>query len=411
MKILHFDCAMGAAGDMLSASLLELFDDKESAVAELNALGIPHVRFTAEKAVKCGITGTHLRVTADGREEHSEDVHEHVHEHEHTHDHDHGHDHDHDHVHEHAHRSRADIGEIVNGLALPDRVRDSILSVYDSIAAAESQVHGVSVEEIHFHEVGALDAVADVAAFCFLMDRLSPDRVTASPVHVGSGQIRAAHGILPVPAPATALLLRGVPIYGGSIRGELCTPTGAALLKHYVNHFGDMPVFAPDRIGYGMGTKDFPAANCVRAFWGSSEEQTEEMVSLSCNIDDMTPEDIGYACGVLREAGAPEVFTAGVNMKKDRPGVLLTVICRPEQRLEMAGLMLRHTSTIGVRETALRRYVLSRHVETVDTPFGPVRKKVSSGYGILREKYEHDDLVRIARERGCSLGEIVSELD
>ena len=393
MKILHFDCSMGAAGDMLSASLLELLDDREAALDALNSLGIPHVRFAAESSVKCGVAGTHLSVLIDGQEEGGEHAHEHEHEH------------------DHVHRSRADIGEIVNALAVPEGVRENILAVYDSIAAAESAVHGVSVEEIHFHEVGSLDAVADVTAFCWMMDRLSPDRVTASPVHVGSGQVRAAHGILPVPAPATAVLLRGVPIYGGSIRGELCTPTGAALLIHYVNHFGDMPLFSPEKIGYGMGKKDFPAANCVRAFLGSTAEPTEDMVSLSCNIDDMTAEDIGYACSVLREAGAPEVFTVGVNMKKDRPGVLLTVICRPEQRLEMARLMLRHTTTIGVREAALHRYVLQRHMETVETPFGPVRKKVSTGYGILREKYEHDDLVRIARERGCSLGEIVSELE
>ena len=410
MRILHFDCSMGAAGDMLSASLLELFDDREAVLSALNALGIPRVRFAAESSVKCGVVGTHLSVLVDGLEEDGHE-HEHEHEHAHEHEHDHEHEHSHPHAHEHAHRSRADIGEIVNALAVPENVRENILAVYDSIAAAESSVHGVSVEEIHFHEVGSLDAVADVTAFCWMMDRLSPDRVTASPVHVGSGQIRAAHGILPVPAPATAVLLRGVPVYGGSIRGELCTPTGAALLKHYVNQFGEMPVFAPEKIGYGMGKKDFPAANCVRAFLGSAAEAVEDMVSLSCNIDDMTPEDIGYACSVLREAGAPEVFTVGVNMKKDRPGVLLTVICRPDQRLEMARLMLRHTTTIGVRETSLRRYVLERRMETVDTPFGPVRKKVSSGYGILREKYEHDDLVRIARERGCSLGEIVSELE
>ncbi len=415
MKILHFDCSMGAAGDMLSASLLELFDNKEDILSRLNALGIPHVRFEAERSVKCGVTGTHLSVFVHGQEETAQEPHQHdhAHDHEHEHTHEHTHEHPHEHAHDHdshAHRSPTDIARIVNTLDVPERVRDNILAVYDSIAAAESAVHGVPVEEIHFHEVGSLDAVADVTAFSYMMDLLSPDRVTASPVHVGSGQVRTAHGILPVPAPATALLLTGIPIYGGSVRGELCTPTGAALLKYYVNSFGDMPVFSPEKIGYGMGKKDFAAANCVRAFLGGSAEQTEEMFSLSCNIDDMTPEAVGFACQVLRDAGAPEVYTAGVNMKKDRPGVVLTVICRPEQRVEMARLMLRHTSSIGVRETALRRYVLRREIKTVDTPFGPVRKKISSGYGILREKYEHDDLARIAKERGCSLGEIISEL-
>ncbi|MBQ7738028.1 MAG: nickel pincer cofactor biosynthesis protein LarC [Oscillospiraceae bacterium] len=388
MRILYFDCSMGAAGDMLTASLLELCPDRDAALAELNALGIPEVTFAYEKSVKCGVAGTRLVVSVRGAEED-----------------------DHPHEHHHAHRTPTDVKEIVSSLAVPEDVRRNVLAVYDSIARAESEVHGVSMEEIHFHEVGSLDAIADVTAFSYLLHALAPDRIAASPVHVGSGQVRCAHGLLPVPAPATAALLRDVPIYGGEIKGELCTPTGAALLKYYVNSFGPMPEFRPESVGYGMGKRDFPAANCVRAMLGRTEEIPDEMAELSCNLDDMTPEAIGFACQTLREAGAAEVFTTPVQMKKDRPGVLLTVICTPEKRLEMAELMLRHTSTIGVREKLLRRYVLERSVKTVDTPFGPIRKKVSSGYGVLREKYEHDDLARIARERGCSLGEILSELE
>ena len=400
MNILYFDCSMGAAGDMLSASLLELFPDRDAVVAELNTLGIPHVRFTAESAVKCGVTGTHMHVTVDGVEERDELPR-----------HDHHHDHEHGHEHHHAHSSMTDIVGIVSGLALPEAVRADILAVYQSIAQAESAVHGVEMTEIHFHEVGSMDAVADITAFCYLLRKLAPERVAASPIHVGSGQVKCAHGILPVPAPATALLLQGVPIYGGEIRGELCTPTGAALLKHYVNSFGPMPMLRTEKIGYGMGKKDFPAANCVRAIWGQTEDAADDMYELSCNIDDMTAEAIGFACQMLREAGAPEVFTTPVAMKKDRPGVVLTVICRPDQRSEMAKLMLRHTSTIGVREKAVRRYVLSRSVETVETPLGPVRKKISSGYGIRREKYEHDDLASIAREKNMSLAEVMAEIE
>ena len=400
MNILYFDCSMGAAGDMLSASLLELFSDRDAVVAELNALGIPHVRFSAESAVKCGVTGTHMHVTVDGVEEGGELPR-----------HDHHHDHEHGHEHHHAHSSMTDIVGIVSGLALPEAVRADILAVYQSIAQAESAVHGVEMTEIHFHEVGSMDAVADITAFCYLLRKLAPERVAASPIHVGSGQVKCAHGILPVPAPATALLLQGVPIYGGEIRGELCTPTGAALLKHYVNSFGPMPMLRTEKIGYGMGKKDFPAANCVRAIWGQTEDATDDMYELACNIDDMTAEAIGFACQTLREAGAPEVFTTPVAMKKDRPGVVLTVICRPDQRREMAELMLRHTSTIGVREKAVRRYVLSRSVETVETPLGPVRKKTSSGYGVKREKYEHDDLARIARERNMSLAEVLENIE
>ena len=400
MNILYFDCSMGAAGDMLSASLLELFPDRDAVVAELNALGIPRVRFTAENAVKCGVTGTHMHVTVDGVEEGDELPR-----------HDHYHDHEHGHEHHHAYSSMTDIEGIVSGLALPEAVRADILSVYQSIARAESAVHGVEMTEIHFHEVGSMDAVADITAFCYLLRKLAPERVAASPIHVGSGQVKCAHGILPVPAPATALLLQGVPIYSGEIRGELCTPTGAALLKHYVNFFGPMPMLRTEKIGYGMGKKDFPAANCVRAIWGQTEDAADDMHELACNIDDMTAEAIGFACQMLREAGAPEVFTTPVAMKKDRPGVVLTVICRPDQRREMAELMLRHTSTIGVREKAVRRYVLSRSVETVETPLGPVRKKISSGYGVKREKYEHDDLAHIARERGMSLAEVLENIE
>lgn len=403
MNTLYFDCSMGAAGDMLSASLLELFPDRDATAAELNALGIPKVRFIPEKAVKCGVIGTHMRVSVDGVEE-GDEPREHVHPH--------GHYHEHGQEHPHAHSSLADIRSIVAGLALPEAVREDILAVYESIAGAESAVHGTEVSQIHFHEVGTMDAVADITAFCYLLRKLNPDKVMASPIHVGSGQVRCAHGILPVPAPATALLLRGVPIYGGEIKGELCTPTGAALLAHFVTEFGPIPLMRPERIGCGMGKKDFPAANCIRAIWGRWEKAREEdMYALSCNLDDMTPEAIGYACQVLRDAGAPEVFTTPAAMKKDRPGVVLTVICRPDRRREMAELLLRHTSTIGVRETALRRYVLDRTVETVDTPFGPVRKKVSVGYGVRREKYEFDDLARIAREQSLPLLEVQAELE
>lgn len=397
MRQLYFDCSMGAAGDMLCASLLELFPDREEILARLNGLGIPHVHYEAVPTVKNGVAGTRLAVKIHGVEEGAE-----------------GHEHEHEHGHGHHHAGPTDIKRIVESLALSDAVRGHVLAVYESIAEAESRVHGVSVEEIHFHEVGSLDAVADVTAFCYLMDLLAPDRVTASPVRVGSGTVRCAHGILPVPAPAAALLLQGIPIYAGEIEGELCTPTGAALLKHYVNQFGPMPLLTPERIGYGMGKKDFPTANCVRAFWGADETGdlfSEEMTELSCDLDDMTAEAIGYACRVLRDAGAPEVFTSPIYMKKDRPGTLLTVLCRPEQRAAMTALLLRHTTTLGVREKAVRRCVLERGTVSVDTPWGSVRKKISRGWGITREKYEFDDLARIAKERGCSLEEVLAGLE
>ena len=275
MKTLYLDCGMGAAGDMLTAALLELLPDGDAFLETLNGLGIPGVKFAAEKSVKCGITGTHMRVSVNGEEEGA---------------------HDHDHGHTHSHGSMADIRAIVNGLPIPTMVKLNILSVYEEIAQAESHVHGVSVDQIHFHEVGSMDAVADVTAVCLLLHRLDVDRIVVSPVHVGSGQVRCAHGILSVPAPATAWILREVPIYGGSIAGELCTPTGAALLKHFADEFGDMPPMRVSAIGYGMGRKDFPRANCVRAMLGQTEEkQGDAVVELRCNVDDMTGEAVGFA--------------------------------------------------------------------------------------------------------------------
>lgn len=382
MRTIYLDCGMGAAGDMLTAALLELMPNQDAFVEELNGLGIPGIRFTAEKCEKCGIFGTHMKVTVLGEEED-------------------------DHHHHHGHL--ADIQGIVSGLPLPTMVKLDILAVYEEIAQAESHVHGVPVEHIHFHEVGTMDAIADVTAVCLLLHRLAPDKIIVSPVHVGSGQVRCAHGILPVPAPATAYLLRGIPIYGGSIDGELCTPTGAALLKHFATEFGQMPVMKVQAIGYGMGKKDFPRANCVRALLGETEAPIDAIVELRCNVDDMTGEAIGFALEQLLGSGALDAFTVPVGMKKSRPGVLITVLCREEKKEAMVHLLLKHTTTLGVREFPCRRYALSRTMEVVNTPFGPVRKKVSSGYGVRREKLEYDDLAKIAKEQHISLAEALDQ--
>ena len=255
-----------------------------------------------------------------------------------------------------------------------------------------------------------MDAIADVTAVCLLLHRLAPDKIIASPVHVGSGQVRCAHGILPVPAPATAYLLRGIPIYGGEIQGELCTPTGAALVKHFATEFGDMPVMKVHAIGYGMGRKDFPRANCVRAMLGDTEDAGDQIVELRCNVDDMTGEAVGFALEQLMAGGALDTFTVPISMKKSRPGVLITVLCREETKEAMVRLILKHTTTLGIREFPCQRYTLSRSVETVNMPYGPVRKKVSSGYGIRREKYEYEDLAKIAREQDCSIAEVLAKI-
>ena len=397
MKTLYLDCGMGAAGDMLTAALLELLPQREKFVDRLNSLGIPGVKFEAERSEKCGIVGTRVKVTVNGEEEGIEA---------------HSHGHSHEHSHGHHHRDMDGIRHIViEHMDLPEKVASDVMQVYGLIADAESRVHGVPVDEIHFHEVGAMDAIADITAFCLLMNEISPDETVVSPVRVGHGSVECAHGTLPVPAPATAHLLTGVPVYGGDVEGELCTPTGAALIKHFATRFGDMPVMTVSGIGYGMGKKDFPLANCVRAMVGETADLTEAMIELSCNVDDMTGEEIGFAMERLFEGGANDVYTVPVGMKKCRPGTLIRVICKPEKREEMVNLLYRYTSTIGVRETLTRRYILDRKLEAIDTPYGKVTVKKSSGYGVVRRKYEYEDIARIARENGLSLTEVKARIE
>lgn len=400
MRTLYLDCGMGAAGDMLAAALLELLPDNDAFIDQLNALGIPGVEIKKESSVKCGIKGTHISVTVHGVEE-GADTHEH-------HDDDgyiHSHEHEHTHLHEHHHSGMEEIRHIISKLALPAKVEEDVLSVYGLIAEAESHVHGVPVSQIHFHEVGAMDAIADITAVCLLMRELSVNEVIVSPIHVGSGHVECAHGILPVPAPATAYILKDVPIYGGSIKGELCTPTGAALLKYFATRFGDMPVIKTQAIGYGMGKKDFGTVNCVRAVLGEIEDKTDVVLELSCNVDDMTAEAISFAMERLFEGGAYEVYTVPIGMKKSRPGILIRVMCDEQNKENILHIIFKHTTTIGVRETVMHRHILERNIEHIQTPYGELRRKVSSGYGVLRTKYEYDDLSRIAKEKNISFEE------
>ena len=439
MKVLYFDLGMGAAGDMLAASLYELLDDneKKSFIEKMKAVfSEKKVELAAEESVKCGITGTHFRVTVDGVEEHSHDHHEHDHHHhddnhEHDHHHDDNHEHDHyyhhdddhghhhddddhdhghhhhddEHGHHHHHTSMQDIRDLVGEFEIPQNVKEKILAVYNLIAEAESTVHGKTVEEIHFHEVGTMDAVADITAVCMLMDMIKPDRVVATAVHVGSGKVHCMHGVLPVPAPATAHILKGIPVYGGRIEGELCTPTGAALIKTFADEFGNMPVMTVDKIGYGMGSKDFKAANCVRAMLGEMAGSTDTVCTLECNIDDMTGEELGFAKEELMKQGARDVFSASVDMKKGRPGILLSVICSMDDKEQMVREIFRLTSTIGIRQKICERFVLDRTTLKKNTPYGEVSVKKVSGYGVERSKIEYEDARKIAEAEGISIAE------
>lgn len=267
MKTLYFECSMGAAGDMIMSALYEILGDQKGFLDKMNSLGIPGVHFEAQRAKSHGISGVHMDVTVNGRAE--DKVLEEC-----------GHEHDHA---SHHHSTLNDIYEIIDNMPLPAEVRDNAKGVYYMIAEAEAQVHGSVTGGVHFHEVGTMDAVADVTGVCYALYLIKADMIVVSPIHVGSGTVKCAHGILPVPAPATAIILKDVPTYGGNVQGELCTPTGAALLKYFADAFGSMPDIIAHNIGYGIGTRDFGRASCVRIFEGESFDKSIE--TITCEME------------------------------------------------------------------------------------------------------------------------------
>ena len=395
---------MGAAGDMLTAALLELVPDRAAALARINALGIPGVHVHADPATVCGLVGTRVDVHIHG---HTEEEHGHHHHHH----------HDHGSMdadaqervppHHHHHASRADIAAQIAALNASDAVKAHVQAVYDLIADAEAKAHGRPVSEIHFHEIGMADALSDIASVALLLEELAPVRVVASRPEVGGGFVQCAHGTLPVPAPATANILTGVPYTSGAANCELLTPTGAALLVHFADAFGPMPPLAVERTGLGLGHREVPGRlNGVRAFLGEEAGGTRSCASelggtrscasttgpngrvaeLRANIDDMTGEDLAFACDRLRAAGALDVSLAPLTMKKGRPGHLLIVLAPFEQADTLAAAILRETSTFGVRRVDCSRYELAREIVP-----GDIRVKVGHGYGVEKSKPEFAD--------------------
>ncbi len=386
MRTLYIDCSMGCAGDMLTAALLELHPDKDDFLRRMNAALGGKAVLSASPDSKCGLRGTHVTVLINGDEEGEATRHH------------------------HEHTSISEILSFIDSVPLEVKVREDAKKVYSLIAEAESRVHGHPMENVHFHEVGSLDALADVLSVCALMHELAPERILASEVNVGSGTVRCAHGVLPVPAPATELILRGVPIYSGQIKSELCTPTGAALLKYFVRKFGAMPTMQIENAGCGTGKKNFECANVVRAFIGETVNDGEEIIELACNLDDMTPEELSFAMEELFTLGALDVYFTNIGMKKSRPGVKLTCMCREKQRKQMLECIFKHTTTLGMREYVCKRYELGRSEKTVRTLDGEVRVKISSGYGAVREKAEYEDLAALARKSGKTIAQIRSEV-
>lgn len=384
MKILYLECNMGIAGDMLMSALFELFDDKEEIIDEINRIGLPDTVISFNNRETCGINGTHAEVVVNGvteGEAHSTCT----------------------------HRKLADVKGIINSLNISDRVKEKASQVFNILANAESLVHNTTPENIHFHEVGTLDAIADIVVCSFLIDRLSPDKIASSPVNTGSGTVKCAHGVLPVPSPAAAEILKGVPAYSNGINGELCTPTGAALLKCFADEFSSLPVMITEKIGYGIGSKEFETANCVRAFLGRSDNN-ESTVELACNIDDMTPEELAFACEVLLKNGALDVCQCPTVMKKSRLGTALSVLCSEKDKQKILELIFKHTSTIGVREYKINRYTLERHIEKVSTPIGDADVKISKGYGVIKKKVEFEHLKKLAEYNGLSVNDVKNQL-
>ena len=379
---LYFECNMGAAGDMIASALVDLFDDKQAVVDEINRLSLPHTEIFFETKNQNGISGAHLNIVINGETETPEK----------------------NHSHSHSHRKLNDVYEIIDSLSVSERVKEDVKSIYGIIAKAEAKVHNAEVGEVHFHELGMLDAVADITVCAFLIEKLNPERIICSPINVGNGTVNCAHGILPVPAPATVEILVGIPFYKSDIMTELCTPTGAAVLKYFADEFTEKPAFAvSEKIGTGAGTKELEQANIIRVF----EFEGKSVTELSCNIDDMTGEEAGYAAEKMMKEGALDCFITPIIMKKGRPAYLFTVLCKSEQSDKFAKLIFKHTTTIGIRKYTPSRYTLEREISEENG----VCIKRSEGYEIIREKIEFEDIKKLADENDISVFEARKALE
>jgi len=401
MRVAYFDAFSGVSGDMTVGALIDAGADAHKLIHGLEHLGLG-AKYKAEKTVRYGITATKFHVLIGDQP--ADHVHDHHH---HDHDHDHDHHHHHDQTHDHSHRGYTQIVELINKAKIPAPVKESAIRVFTVLGEAEAQVHGISIDKVHFHEVGAVDSIADIVGACFGLHLLKVDEVYSSPINVGSGTVKAAHGVLPVPAPATALLLKNKPVYVDGPAVELTTPTGAAIVAALSKGYGSMPALSINSLGYGAGTKDFPnRANVLRITIGDKLESIEAqtVILLEANIDDSSPQILGYTMDELFLAGALDVTLTPVLMKKNRAGHILTVVAKPEDKDALASLILRETTTLGLRISSAERRTLPREFTEVKTPFGPVRIKVT-GNGFAPE---FDDCQHLAREKKVPLKEVLA---
>jgi uncharacterized protein (TIGR00299 family) protein len=419
MATYHLDCGSGIAGDMFLGACLDLGMPLELLSDVVARLGLPGVSVEGRKASRGGFVGTRFRVLVDGRPlegpdpEEQAQGHHHSHEHDHPHGHDHHHDHDHGHPHhhhDHGHghnRGLAEIRDLIGRSALESAVKERAVRLFQRLGEAEARAHGMPIENVHFHEVGAVDSIVDLVGAAAAVEHLAPERMTCGPVNVGSGRVKMAHGEVSIPAPATADLLRGIPIFGGP-GGELTTPTGAVLLAELVTEYVDLPAMVLEGTGYGLGKKHLPhQANALRLLQGRGAAARSEVMVVEAEIDDLPGEGFGFLMERLLAAGALDVYFTPVQMKKSRPGTLVTLLCRRPQLEELAGVLLTESGSLGCRYHAASRFEAEREILEVQTAFGTVRVKRSRLDGRpLATAPEFEDCRRLALASGVPWREV-----
>jgi len=377
VRVLHFDCFSGISGDMTLAALIDAGVDAEAIRSALGSLDLP-ITMEVEKVKRNGFAATAVNIVAPDQDEY---------------------------------RFLPDVEAILSRGTLTPRQRDLALAIFRKLAVAEATVHGMPLEKVHFHEVGALDSIADIVGAAVALDLVGAERITCRSVPPGSGSVQCAHGLMPVPAPATALLLQGMPLATAPVKAELVTPTGAAILATVVNEFTDQPAMTIDRIGCGAGKRDFwEQPNVLRVFTGHADARSQSgndtVTVLETNLDDVSPEVIGYCFDRLFAAGALDVFTVPIHMKKNRPGVLLSVIAPAAAVAAVEAVLFRETGTFGVRRHSAVRSKLEREAVTVATPWGQVKAKKGWREGLTVLTPEFEDCARVAREHGVPLRDV-----